>query len=106
MTEAPVVEETKQTPLRLFFSLTSGEIYNIAEDEVKNLDKNQIPLKNKPPRKCNRCYGRMYEGKHLQKDTDGWTADYYIPCSKCSKKCVDFEYLLQMDTIANNELPT
>lgn len=106
MTGTQLTETTNQPSLRLFFSLTSGEIYNIAEDEVKNLDKNQIPLKNRPKDNCKKCYGRMYESKHLRKESEGWVFDYYTPCSKCSKKCVDFEYLLQMDEIANNDLPT
>jgi len=40
------VSEANKPPTKLvhFFSLTSGETYKVFEDEIKNLDKYQIPL--------------------------------------------------------------
>lgn len=72
--------------LKLYFSLISGDIYHVEEDEVKNLDANQIPLHKKPNSNCKKCYGRFYMGYDPNKK-------YYIPCPKCLNKCVDWEAL-------------
>lgn len=69
--------------LKLFFSLVSGEMYYIEEDEIKNLDNSQVPLLKKPKSNCKKCYGRFYTGFEVNKK-------YYMPCTKCSKSCVDW----------------
>jgi hypothetical protein len=74
--------------LKLYFSMISGDMYYIEPDEVKNLDKSQIPLTKKPRGNCNRCYGRFHIGFETKKK-------YYIPCPKCMKKCVDWDALTE-----------
>lgn len=68
-----------------FFSIFSGTVYKVEEDEVKNLDEGQIPLVQPPDPKCNRCYGRGWESRDVQKGI-------YIFCSTCRKKCGDPNY--------------
>lgn len=72
--------------LKLYFSLISGELFYIEEDEIKNMDETQIPLKKKPNSSCNKCYGRFHVGFHTQ-------GKYYIPCPKCLRKCADFDLI-------------
>lgn len=69
--------------LKLFFSFISGDLYYVSEDEIKNLDKSQMPLLKKPDSSCKKCYGRFYVGFEPNKK-------YYIPCPRCMKKCVDW----------------
>lgn len=76
--------------LRLYFSIISGELYHIEEDEIKNLDETQIPLLKKPSSSCKKCYGRFYVGQQAYNTPSGWKNGYYLPCPKCAKKCVDF----------------
>jgi len=82
--------------LKIFFSLVSGDVYEIFEDEVKNLDDTQVPLLKKPNQKCNICYGRFYESRHghFEKSEGAkgdWVLDYYTPCPKCATKCIDWK---------------
>ena len=79
-------------PLKLFFSLISGDMYYLESDEVKNLDKSQVPLTEKPNSNCKQCYGRFYTGFEVNKK-------YYIPCPKCMKTCVDWEALKDGDIV-------
>lgn len=69
--------------LKLFFSLVSGDMYYIEPDEIKNLNKSQIPLLKKPNTSCKKCFGRLYVGFDIKKK-------YYIPCPRCMQKCVDW----------------
>ena len=46
----------------IYYSLLSGDVYEISEDEVETLDDFQIPLLKKPNQKCKGCYGRGYIG--------------------------------------------
>ena len=70
--------------LKWFFSLVSGELYQLASDEVKNLDSAQVPLLKKPSTSCRKCYGRFHIGKEIRKK-------YYIPCPSCMRKCTDWK---------------
>jgi len=95
--------------LKLYFSLVSGEMYYIEEDEVKNVKQTEIPLIAKPSDKCNKCYGRFYEGRHANLRAGKWQHDFYVPCTRCSKKLVDWENLSDKDisienTVTTNEL--
>jgi hypothetical protein len=80
--------------LKLYFSLISGEIYYIGEDEIRNLDSAQIPLTKKPNSSCKKCYGRLY----IYHDQRG---KYYTPCPSCFRKCVDWN-VLKSDNIDIN----
>ena len=45
-----------------FYSLLSGEIYEVGRDELENLDQFQVPVKEMPSQSCKKCYGRGYIG--------------------------------------------
>lgn len=75
---------SEEVTLQLMYSLITGDIYTIESDELKNMDRYQIPLKKRPPRSCNKCYGRMYSGYDPQ-------LRIYTVCSKCANRCVDFD---------------
>lgn len=79
-----------------FFSLISGEIYEIDESEVRMLDPQQLPLKCKPPIRCNKCNGKFYTSYYV-------TGRYFEICKKCAKKTVDFNYFRNVQ--ANNQQP-
>ncbi len=74
--------EEKKNDLCLYYNFISGDIYYVMQDEVKNLDKYQLPLLKKPSTSCHKCYGRGYVGKDIKKNI-------YMPC-KCMQKCFDF----------------
>lgn len=71
---------------KLFLSIISGEIYEIDEDEIKNLDAYQIPLKQRPNSSCKKCYGRGYIGFNII------TKSYEL-CRRCGRKIIDFDFL-------------
>jgi hypothetical protein len=83
---------------QLIFSLITGEIYTIESDEMKNMDRYQIPLHKRPPQSCKVCYGRMHGGFNK-------TLKIYMPCSKCASKCVDYSILksenIEIETTKN-----
>jgi len=83
--------------LKIYFSLISGDIYYIEEDEIKNLDQTQIPLKQKPRSNCKQCFGRFHIGKHMNKVDGSWHGNYYIPCPKCKATCVDWKAMKSED---------
>lgn len=67
----------------IYYSLLSGEIYEIEEDEIDNLDQFQIPLLKKPRRGCRKCWERGYIGYDPIKK-------YYPMCS-CIIKNIDHD---------------
>lgn len=73
------------TPKKIYYSLLSGTVYTVNEEETKNLDKFQLPLLKKPKDSCKKCYGRGYFGYEPK-------LKYYPPCS-CLKKLIDFDTL-------------
>jgi len=77
--------------LKLYFSLTTGDLYYVEADEIKNLDEAQVPLIQKPNPRCHKCFGRFYTGRHHKMSEGKWVPDYYQMCPNCLKKCVDFE---------------
>lgn len=64
----------------VYYSLLSGEIYEIDADEVENMDQFQIPLTQRP-KQCKKCFNRGYIGYDS-------TLKYYPMC-KCVLKCID-----------------
>ena len=83
--------------IKLYFSLVSGEIYTVMADEVKNLDKYQIPLLSRP-KNCKKCYGRMHVGFNK-------TIKVYQLCQRCVDHHVDFKQLktpdIDIETVKN-----
>jgi hypothetical protein len=68
-----------------FFSLKSGEIYEIPLEDTQYLDNWQIPLKEKPG-KCNKCDGKVRTNYYI-------TGQRFEMCNKCAKKYIDHEYI-------------
>lgn len=65
----------------IFYSLLSGDVYELPEDELDNLDDFQIPLSKKPNSSCKKCYGRGYLGFDIHKK--------YYPMCRCVVKNID-----------------
>ena len=80
--------------LQLMYSLLTGDIYTIESDELKNMDRYQIPLKKRPSSSCNKCYGRMYSGYDPQ-------LRIYTICSKCANRCVDFDGGIYISSVSH-----
>ena len=85
--------------LKLYFSLISGDLYYIEEDEVKNLDKSQVPLLHKPKPNCKKCYGRFHTGFETIRK-------HYIPCPKCMKTCIDWEAIKDDEIVVESPRTT
>lgn len=62
------------------FSIYSGLIYSIKEEEFTLLDDGQLPLTKKPS-SCKKCYSRRYVGFNSDKVM-------YVPCT-CIHRIVD-----------------
>lgn len=69
----------------LYFSLFSGQIYEVSPEDEKALDSFQIPLREKP-KSCRKCHGSFYLHYSL-------TDKHYVICPKCAKKHIDFDKL-------------
>ena len=63
------------------FSVYSGILYTVNEDEFSLLDDGQVPL-TKEPSACKKCYSRRYTGFNLEKNM-------YTLCT-CIHKITDF----------------
>lgn len=66
-----------------FFSLFSGELYQVNESEIKFLDGFQIPLKDKPSERCSKCRGKFRTEYYI-------TEKRWFFCKRCAKKLVDY----------------
>ncbi len=76
--------------LKLIFSLVTGQTYTVEEDEVKNLDEYQVPLKKPFPKYCKACFGRGYIGRRCVITSEGTKpTDHLSFCTKCLRKCID-----------------
>lgn len=71
-----------QNSYKYYFSIVTGQIVKILEDEVKLLEVYQIPLLKKPNTSCKKCYGRGYIGRSVDRQL-------YDPCS-CIIKVIDY----------------
>lgn len=71
----------------LYWSMHTGEFFDVLEDEVPTMDAFQVRLTKRPKSNCNRCFGRFYEGKNTN-------TGLYIACQKCRKSCIDYEALM------------
>lgn len=67
----------------LYYSLLSGDVYEISNDEISNLDDFQIPLIKPPKSSCKTCHGRGYIGYDALKK--------YYPMCRCIMKNIDKE---------------
>ena len=65
--------------MTLVFSMISGELFYIYDDEVPALEDYNIVLKDTPSSSCKQCYGRFHVGYET-------TGKYYVPCPRCMRK--------------------
>lgn len=63
----------------IYFSIVSGQIYEIPEDMKDILDVYQLQLSNFPNSSCKKCHGRFYTGFDVK-------LRCYIICKQCAKK--------------------
>ena len=68
---------------KYYYSLVTGHVERILEDELKLLENFQIPLNVLPKDNCNKCYGRRYSTYDAHNKV-------YNPCS-CVRKAIDTE---------------
>ncbi len=61
------------------FNVYSGSVFELQEEELKNLQEGEMPLEKAPKRNCKKCYGRGYTGKDKLKFI-------YQPCPQCIEK--------------------
>lgn len=64
--------------MKLFFSIFSGLVYQVFDDEEKNLDEGQVPLKSKPSASCKHCFGRGFD--HIDREKG------IYPMCRCMRK--------------------
>lgn len=61
------------------YNTYTGELYELKEEELKNIQEGEIPLTKKPSTSCKKCYGRGHIGyvgsRHM-----------YSPCLQCIEK--------------------
>ena len=82
---------------KLFFSIISGEIIEVPDDEVKNLEEHHVPLLSRPKRTCKHCYGRGYFAFEPERQ-------YYLICRCMSKKHIDHNALGKDNIIVENPI--
>jgi hypothetical protein len=70
----------------LYFSIFSGDIYEVLPEDEKALDSFQLPLKERP-KSCRKCHGYLYLHYSL-------TDKQYVLCPTCAKKYIDYAKLL------------
>lgn len=70
--------------MKLFYSIFSGIIYEVFDQEVPNLDEGQVPLKQRPKPSCSTCYGRGYNSHDKAKGI--------YPICRCMRKCLQDGY--------------
>jgi len=69
-----------------FFSIITGEIYELPDDMASSVDKFQLQLKDLPKSNCKKCYGRFYTSYNVGMQV-------YNICISCGRK------ILKEDTI-------
>jgi hypothetical protein len=67
------------------YSVFSGTLYEILNEDIKYLDEGQLPLNQKPKTNCKKCYGRFNIGRDSQNFS-------YYPCS-CLRKLVNVDII-------------
>jgi len=80
---------------QLYFSATSGVIYELPKDMNKALDQYQVPLLNQPKSNCTKCFGRLYTGYNL-------SLKAFNICPKCGHRIIDY---VQIKEHMNVETP-
>jgi len=70
--------------MKIYYSLFSGIIYEVFDQEVPNLDEGQIPLKKIPSHACKKCHGRGFS--HYDKERG------IYPICPCLRKCIQDGY--------------
>lgn len=71
------------------FSVFSGTLQEVPKSSVMSLGLGQLPLLKKPKDNCNKCYGRLYQGRDVNNLS-------YVPC-KCVNKNINLESLKEIE---------
>jgi hypothetical protein len=48
------------------FSIVTGQVFDIEQEDIETLYTYQVPLKQKPKANCKKCYGRGYVDRTSQ----------------------------------------
>ena len=64
------------------FSIITGQVFPIEQDDIKLLYSYQIPLTGKPKSNCNKCYGRGYTGIAVK-------TKFHIMCQCTAKQILE-----------------
>ena len=83
------MEQTETKKTKWFFSLFSGEIYEVPLEEARLLDAHQLALKEKPDtgyKCCKKCNGKLYV-------TYLTPSNVFELCRKCGRKYIDLAYM-------------
>jgi hypothetical protein len=67
--------------MAIYFSIITGEIYDILDELEGSLDTYQLKLFCKPKNNCKQCYGRFHISFNPK-------LKIYNICPACSKKCL------------------
>ena len=86
------MQTTKKT--KWVYSVFSGTLYEVLEEDLKHLDVGQLPLKDLPRSSCKKCYQRFSDGR----DATNYT---YSPCS-CLRKLVDVDIIKSLENFRTN----
>lgn len=82
----------------IYFSVISGELYEIPEDMKNVLDSYQLQLSGYPKSNCKKCYGRFYTGYDPK-------LKVYIICNSCAKKYLIDTNEIDIETpVTKNEI--
>lgn len=71
------------------YSVFSGTLYEIINDDIKYLDEGQLPLTKKPNTNCKKCHGRFNVGRDSQNLS-------FFPCS-CLRKIVNVDIVKSLE---------
>ena len=67
------------------YSVFSGTVYEVLDEDVKYLDEGQLPLTRIPNTNCKKCYGKFNVGRDSQNLS-------FFPCS-CLRKAVNLDII-------------
>jgi len=78
--------------MKKYFSVFTGELYELDEKYTLHLDCGQLEITNDPKTNCKKCYGRGYTNKNVK-------TGHYSLCPCCLKDADDtfFENVAQKE---------
>jgi predicted Zn-ribbon and HTH transcriptional regulator len=73
-----------------YFSIITGEVYDIPSDFEKILDNYQLKMISSPNSSCKECYGRFYNFYNPK-------LKIYNVCPKCAVKCLSMDDISELN---------